>query len=188
MRLKEYKIEVDYEPHSGVYSIELNNEWSIYFAPKENLDLSGWSISSNNYGNIAGYVEDWENTSYDEIEKDINLLYKIRPNYTNKFMTNEIIDTIKEYCLENSDIKSMKESVFSLRNLKKMIDEIEVGETVFINAIQLDKNGIDYLKTLVENEILLPTEKSLNIVVPSVRDEYLFGKSILPQADYIKMK
>ena len=41
MRLKEYKIEVDYEPHSGVYSIELNNEWSIYFAPKENLDLSG---------------------------------------------------------------------------------------------------------------------------------------------------
>lgn len=188
MKLKEYKLNVDYDGHTGCYGITINDDWSIYFAPKENLDLSGWQIISN-YGDMAEHTKgDWENSSYSEIEKDINLLYKILPNYTNKFMTNEIINTIKEYCLENSDIKSIKESVFSLRNLKKMIDETEVGETVFINAIQLDKNGIDYLKTLVENEILLPTEKSLNVVVPSARDEYLFGKSILPQADYVKMK
>ena len=188
MKLKEYKLNVDYDGHTGCYGITINDDWSIYFAPKENLDLSGWQIISN-YGDMAEHTKgDWENSSYSEIEKDINLLYKILPNYTNKFMTNEIINTIKEYCLENSDIKSIKESVFSLRNLKKMIDETEVGEIVFINAIQLDKNGIDYLKTLVENEILLPTEKSLNVVVPSARDEYLFGKSILPQADYVKMK
>ena len=76
---------------------------------------------------------------------------------------------------------------------------VELSKTVFGNPSSLHKLGFEaekvikeaketILKTLGENEILLPTEKSLNVVVPSARDDYLFGKSILPQADYVKMK
>ena len=101
-KLKEFRsdVEVDYEPHSGVYSIELNDNWVIGFAPKENLDLSGWQITSYN-GDLAEYTNDWENSSYEEIEKDINRLYKILPNYiNNKAFMNDVIGKIKEMCLK----------------------------------------------------------------------------------------
>ena len=97
-------IDVDRDPYTGCYIIDLNDDVVITFAPKENMDLSGWQI--NDMGVLKEYTGDWEEASDEEIKEDINRLYKVLPKYVeDSSLINEIINKIKEMCLGNS-IKS----------------------------------------------------------------------------------
>ena len=110
-------IDVDRDPYTGCYSIDLNDDEVITFAPKENMDLSGWQI--NDMGVLKEYTGDWENSSDEEIEEDINRLYEVLPKHVeDSSLVNEIINKIKEMCLGNN-IKSSRKPVKSAKHILK---------------------------------------------------------------------
>lgn len=64
----------------------------------------------------------------------------------------------------------------------------KVGEIIYINAIALTLTEIDYLRFLIESKTLRVTNNSLKGVKEEYKKDFISGKSILPQADYIITK
>lgn len=69
----EVKVERGFH-NSGVREIKLGNDMLLAFAPKEEGDMSGWSIYSG--GEVLAGTDTWENSTPEEIEKDISKLGK----------------------------------------------------------------------------------------------------------------
>lgn len=77
--------------------------------------------------------------------------------------------------------------MISIKQIKDEINDMELGEEIFINALNLNVKGIEFLKKLIADEVLTLNDRSLNNIVKDAQYEYLTGKSILPQAEYIKI-
>lgn len=75
----------------------------------------------------------------------------------------------------------------TIREIKNEIEDMELGEELFINALYLNSKGVDFLKSLIANGVLTLNDRSLNNIVKDAQYEYLVGEKILPQADYIKI-
>ena len=73
----------------------------------------------------------------------------------------------------------------TIREIKNEIEDMELGEELFINALYLNSKGVDFLKSLIANGVLTLNDRSLNNIVKDAQYEYLVGEKILPQADYI---
>lgn len=66
---------------------------------------------------------------------------------------------------------------------------MKVGDTVYINAIALGKRDSNTLKYLIDVGCLVPIEEEVRKVVASgAVDDFMSGKSIFPQMDYIKVQ
>ena len=93
-------IEVGYEPHSGVYNIEINEHNTLYFSGKKNEDLSGWTIANSHDGCPIYECRTWENSDDEEILHDIYSLFFYLKDFINDYeKVDEIIQKVKEICL-----------------------------------------------------------------------------------------
>lgn len=77
--------------------------------------------------------------------------------------------------------------ILTVKEIKDSINELDLGEEIFINALFLNDKSADYLKSLIADEILTLADRSLNMIVKDAQYEYLVGEKLLPQADYIKI-
>lgn len=77
--------------------------------------------------------------------------------------------------------------MISIKQIKDEINDMELGEEIFINALYLNVKGIEFLKKLIADKVLTLNDRSLNNIVKDAQYEFLTGKSILPQAEYIKI-
>ena len=75
----------------------------------------------------------------------------------------------------------------TVKEIEDTINDMELGEEVFINGLFLNDKSANYLSKLIADGILTPTDRSLNMIVKNAQYEYLTGKKLLPQADYIKI-
>lgn len=73
------------------------------------------------------------------------------------------------------------------RQFRKKIENLKIGETVYINAINLSINQIDYLRCAIHYGVLKPDLTELKQKIkPEYINEYYNGISICPQMTYIK--
>lgn len=77
--------------------------------------------------------------------------------------------------------------ILTVKEIKDSVNELDLGEEIFINALFLNDKSADYLKSLIADEILTLSDRSLNMIVKNAQLEYLTGEKLLPQADYIKI-
>lgn len=77
--------------------------------------------------------------------------------------------------------------ILTVKEIKDSVNELDLGEEIFINALFLNDKSADYLKSLIADEILTLSDRSLNMIVKDAQYEYLVGEKLLPQADYIKI-
>lgn len=73
----------------------------------------------------------------------------------------------------------------NIRELKKAIEKMKSGERIYINAIGISLNAVEYLKKCVKENILSPDEEEAKIVYKNVR-AIMTGETIFPQMTYIK--
>ena len=70
-----------------------------------------------------------------------------------------------------------------------MINNIEKGEHFYFNAINATIAMIEYTKELIANGYIAPVQEELNKVIkPEYHEDFLTGKSIAPQMEYVKLK
>ena len=77
--------------------------------------------------------------------------------------------------------------MITIKQIKDEINDMELGEEIFINALNLNVKCIEFLKKLIADEVLTLNDRSLNNIVKDAQYEYLVGENILPQAKYIKI-
>lgn len=74
---------------------------------------------------------------------------------------------------------------YDIRNLKKTIKTMEVGETIFINAVNLTANGIELLRSYVKSGVLVPDRKEAEARYKDV-EAVMNGNVVFPQMIYTK--
>ena len=73
------------------------------------------------------------------------------------------------------------------RQFRKKIENLKIGETIYINAINLSINQIDYLRCAIRYGILRTDLDELKQKIkPEYIKEYWDGTKICPQMTYIK--
>lgn len=73
------------------------------------------------------------------------------------------------------------------KQFKKAIETTKYGEKIYINAIRLTINQIDFLRVAIHNKVLTPDYDELKKAVKREHiNEYISGCSICPQMTYIK--
>ena len=77
----------------------------------------------------------------------------------------------------------------NVRSFKKVVNEMNVGEKLWFNAIAATPAMVDFLREEIKAGNLVPNEDELNkMIVPSAIHKYMSGYSIAPQMEYIKVK
>ena len=73
--------------------------------------------------------------------------------------------------------------------LKKIVREMNVGESIYINAISCTSSMISFLKSAIIDGTLQPDPTEIDkIIKPESRTKFLSGDCIAPQMTYIKKK
>lgn len=76
-----------------------------------------------------------------------------------------------------------------VEDLIQIVDELQIGEEVYINAINISPAAIAMLKDMVSGGILEPKTIELErVVVPEALGDFYNGQSICPQMTYIKKR
>ena len=76
-----------------------------------------------------------------------------------------------------------------VEDLIQTIDELQIGEEVYINAINISPAAIALLKDMVSGGILEPKAIELErVIVPEALGDFYNGQSICPQMTYIKKR
>lgn len=77
----------------------------------------------------------------------------------------------------------------SVEHLINEVDSIGVGETLYINAINISNPAIAMLKDMIAGGILVPVDKELErVIVPEALGDYYNGQRICPQMTYVKKR
>lgn len=76
-------------------------------------------------------------------------------------------------------------NVNNIRALKKIVKEMNKGDKIYINSINLSVNVIEQLREFVKGSILLPDEEQVKEVYKDVV-AVMSGKTIIPQMEYIR--
>lgn len=75
----------------------------------------------------------------------------------------------------------------STTTFRKQIEKMEIGKSIYINALSLSINQVDYLRMAIYNGILTPDIDELRkMIKPEYIGEYLDGSRICPQMTYRK--
>lgn len=76
-----------------------------------------------------------------------------------------------------------------VEDLIQIVDELQIGEEVYINAINISPAAIAMLKDMVSGGILEPKAIELErVIVPEALGDFYNGQSICPQMTYIKRR
>lgn len=76
--------------------------------------------------------------------------------------------------------------MMNIRSYRKMMRELAVGETFYMNAINCSIAMIDYTKELIKAGKIAPVQAELDkMIKPEAQAKFITGDSICPQMDYI---
>lgn len=76
----------------------------------------------------------------------------------------------------------------TVRELKKVVANMKKGERIYVNAIGCTAAAIEFLRKMIEDDVLTPDGNELaKYIIPAARGEYRIGKCICPQMTYIKL-
>ena len=81
----------------------------------------------------------------------------------------------------------MKEDkdMMNIRSYKKMMRELAIGETFYMNAINCSIAMIDYTRELIKAGKIVPDGEELNkMIKPEAQYKFYNGESIAPQMTY----
>lgn len=77
--------------------------------------------------------------------------------------------------------------MINVRTLRKLIRELNPGETFYLNAISATTSMIKEVKALIKDGVIEPDREELSRVIkPECHKRFLNGESIAPQMVYIK--
>ena len=77
----------------------------------------------------------------------------------------------------------------NVRTMKKLISELNPGETFYLNAISASVGMVELTRELIKNGTITPEPEELSRVIkPEFHERFLNGESIAPQMVYIKLK
>jgi len=76
----------------------------------------------------------------------------------------------------------------NVRTMRKMVNEMNKGEAIYINAINCSIGMIEQLREYIKNGVLAPDGKELKeMIVESAIKRFETGESIAPQMTYIRL-
>lgn len=77
----------------------------------------------------------------------------------------------------------------SVTTLKSRLNKLKTGDRVYINAIGLSLNAIEYLRDEIKSGHLIPDYHMINkVFAEEYREQALNGVVICPQCDYTVWK
>lgn len=77
----------------------------------------------------------------------------------------------------------------NIRSYKKMINELAVGETFYYNSIAGTISMINYTRELIQTGKIAPVREEIEqCVTPDSVNDFMTGKSIFPQMEYVILK
>ena len=75
----------------------------------------------------------------------------------------------------------------NVRTLKKVIREMNVGDSIYINAISCTPSMIDYLRSAIIDGTIEPDPAEIDkMIKPESRTKFILGECIAPQMTYRK--
>lgn len=75
----------------------------------------------------------------------------------------------------------------SFKEFKTVIETLEPGKVIYINAISCSSKMIDYLRKEIQFGRLVPVKENVKaIVTPDIFPKIMSGDVILPQCEYRK--
>ena len=75
----------------------------------------------------------------------------------------------------------------NVKRLEESIGEMNLGDMIYINSINLTKKGIDVLREYIKSGVLVPEREEVEELYKNV-EAVMSGDVILPQMTYIKEK
>lgn len=77
--------------------------------------------------------------------------------------------------------------MINVRSLRKLVRELNPGETFYLNAISATISMDEEMKVYIKDGVIEPDREELSRVIkPEYHERFLNGKSIAPQMVYIK--
>ncbi len=73
----------------------------------------------------------------------------------------------------------------NVKRLEESIGEMNLGDMIYINSINLTKKGIDVLREYIKSGVLVPEREEVEELYKNV-EAVMSGDVILPQMTYIK--
>lgn len=73
----------------------------------------------------------------------------------------------------------------NIRTFKKMVQELNVGDTFYYNSISGTISMIEYVRELIQTGKIVPDGEELNkMIKPEAQYKFYNGESICPQMTY----
>ena len=189
-------VEPDYDPFTGVYFSNLEDNLYFSYAPAELEDLSGWGYGSYDEGELGG--ECWDELSLDEIKESCKRFEdEVRKRVTDENDVNAVLNDFYEKAAIPSGVskgitnsRNFVKSALSAEQTRELFDKAkqmavesladEMGESVseaeyrFYEELDKyereDRTFAEYQKLLAEAEGSGPVESSCKSV-KSVYDD-----------------